>query len=57
MKAIGIFCRLNYRDNKPHFLKDIVRTLDYVIEASQRQPHISELQYLLDRLLPKLSNL
>ena len=57
LKAIGIFCRLNYRDNKPNFLKDIVRTLDYVIEASKRQPHIGELQYLLDRLLPKIDRL
>jgi len=57
LKAIGIFCRLNYRDNKPHFLKDIVRTLDYVIDASKRQPHIGELQYLLDRLLPKINQL
>ena len=33
-KAIGIFCRLYLRDNKPVYLGDIPRTLDYAIEAS-----------------------
>ena len=29
LKASGIFARLNYRDNKPGYLKDIPRTLGY----------------------------
>ena len=30
IKAIGIFSRLNYRDNKDNYLKDIPRTYTYI---------------------------
>lgn len=40
LKASGIFARLNYRDNKPGYLKDIPRTLDYIKEVAA---HYSEL--------------
>lgn len=30
LKAIGIFSRLNIRDHKPNYLKDIPRTLNYI---------------------------
>ena len=33
LKAAGIFSRLNLRDEKPGYLKDIPRTLGYVTEA------------------------
>lgn len=36
LKAIGIFCRLNYRDNKMSYLNDIPRTLNYVINVSAK---------------------
>jgi len=38
LKAIGIFARLSHRDGKPDYLKDIPRTLDYVIEVTGRYP-------------------
>ena len=36
LKAIGIFCRLNYRDGKESYLNDIPRTLNYVKNISAK---------------------
>jgi aminoglycoside/choline kinase family phosphotransferase len=36
LKAIGIFARLNHRDGKPGYLKDIPRTLNYVRDVASR---------------------
>lgn len=33
LKAAGIFTRLYHRDGKPGYLKDIPRTLGYVVDA------------------------
>ncbi|HSG92121.1 MAG TPA: phosphotransferase, partial [Methylotenera sp.] len=33
LKILGIFCRLNYRDNKPNYLNDLALTLNYVYEV------------------------
>ncbi|MXR70567.1 phosphotransferase [Shewanella sp. JBTF-M18] len=38
LKAAGIFCRLNYRDGKPGYLKDIPLTLDYVCDIGAKYP-------------------
>ncbi len=38
LKAIGIFARLNLRDNKPAYLQDIPRTLDYIKTIAPRYP-------------------
>ena len=48
MKAIGIFARLNYRDDKPGYLADIPRCLQYLAEAVERQPTLAPLGELLD---------
>jgi len=37
LKAAGIFARLAMRDSKPHYLKDIPRTVGYLLAASKRQ--------------------
>ena len=50
LKAIGIFARLNHRDNKPGYLGDIPRTLGYVQEVSARYPELQPLQVLLGEL-------
>ena len=34
IKVLGIFCRLNYRDGKIHYLKDLPRVLRYTHEAA-----------------------
>ncbi len=47
LKVIGIFTRLNYRDNKPHYLGDIPRFLDYLHNILPRHPELSGLHALL----------
>ena len=55
LKAIGIFARLNHRDNKPGYLKDIPRTLGYVIDVSGRYPALKALRDLVAPLAERLS--
>ncbi len=50
LKAIGIFARLNYRDGKAGYLKDIPRTLDYVMKVSQCHADLLPLYRLLGEL-------
>ena len=47
LKAVGIFSRLNIRDGKPGYLRDIPRTLSYVLAAAARYPDLRELRELL----------
>ncbi len=57
LKAIGIFARLNIRDAKPGYLKDIPRTLGYVKEVSGRHPETAGLHALIhDRILPRMGS-
>jgi N-acetylmuramate 1-kinase len=48
LKACGIFARLNHRDGKPHYLKDIPRTLAYVREVAAGDPGLEDLASLLE---------
>jgi len=43
LKILGIFCRLNYRDNKDNYLNDLALTLNYVYEVCSRYPELTEL--------------
>ncbi|MBW6454212.1 MAG: phosphotransferase, partial [Methyloprofundus sp.] len=53
LKAIGIFSRLNIRDGKNAYLKDIPRTLDYVITISANYPELRDFhRFLVDKVLP-----
>ena len=55
LKAIGIFARLNHRDNKPGYLADIPRTLAYVIQVSQRHAPLQDFgQWLAEQIQPRL---
>lgn len=47
LKILGIFCRLNYRDNKPGYLSDLPLTLKYVLDVSQRYPELKALDAFL----------
>ncbi len=47
LKAIGIFSRLNLRDGKPGYLKDIPRTMGYVEEVCRRYPELQGLGELV----------
>ncbi|MCU7938296.1 MAG: phosphotransferase [gamma proteobacterium symbiont of Bathyaustriella thionipta] len=50
LKVVGIFCRLNYRDGKSHYLNDIPQTLDYLFQVCARYPEFESLLQLLTRL-------
>ncbi|WP_039959475.1 aminoglycoside phosphotransferase family protein [endosymbiont of Riftia pachyptila] len=55
LKAAGIFARLNRRDGKPGYLKDIPRTLGYIVSVAADYPELSALALLIDeRVLPAL---
>jgi aminoglycoside/choline kinase family phosphotransferase len=55
LKAAGIFARLNRRDGKPGYLKDIPRTLGYIVSVAEDYPELSALALLIDeRVLPAL---
>lgn len=52
-KAAGIFARLCHRDGKDGYLNDIPRTLNYLVEVSERSPELADYhQWLVDRVLP-----
>jgi hypothetical protein len=47
LKAIGIFARLNHRDGKPGYLKDIPRTLGYVMHVCGRYSELRAVEKFL----------
>ena len=56
LKAAGIFARLNLRDGKSDYLKDIPRTLGYIVEAAGIYPEIEALgDYIERQVLGSLS--
>lgn len=50
LKAIGIFARLNIRDGKPGYLKDIPRTMQYIVDSCERYPQLEPLKTFLQSL-------
>lgn len=48
MKAIGIFSRLNLHYHKPGYLKDIPRTLDYLLAITSHYPELTPLNKILN---------
>jgi aminoglycoside/choline kinase family phosphotransferase len=55
LKASGIFARLNIRDGKPGYLKDIPRTLNYIVEIAPEYQELEQLAELVsERVLPAL---
>ena len=53
LKATGIFARLNYRDGKQGYLKDIPRTMGYVKEVAHRYPELEKFAEFIARLEAK----
>ena len=47
-KAIGIFSRLNYRDNKITFMQDIPRTYKYVDEVVNKYTELTSVKKMLN---------
>jgi len=55
LKASGIFARLNHRDGKSGYLKDVPRTLNYIVEVASRYPEMAGLGAFIERrVLPGL---
>ena len=50
LKATGIFSRLNIRDNKPNYLADIPRTLNYIKNISKKYTETEGLAELISKL-------
>lgn len=47
LKCMGIFSRLYLRDNKPGYLADIPRLIEYILSASSRHPQLNGLAKIL----------
>ncbi|MES2141293.1 MAG: phosphotransferase [Pseudomonadota bacterium] len=48
LKILGIFARLSYRDNKPHYLSSATdRLLHYLQKTCEKYPELNELKQLL----------
>ncbi len=55
LKAAGIFARLNHRDGKPGYMRDVPRTLSYILDVGPRHAQLGSLTDLIeDRCLPAL---
>jgi len=55
LKASGIFARLYHRDHKDGFLKDIPRTLSYIVDLGQEYAELNPLVELIEgQVLPAL---
>ena len=54
IKAIGIFARLNVRDGKAGYLKDIPRTFGYVYDVGRRYPEFAKWVELLEKKIRPL---
>jgi N-acetylmuramate 1-kinase len=50
IKVLGLFCRINYRDSKPHYMKDLPRFIGYARKVAQRYAPLRPFAKLLDEL-------
>ena len=53
IKVIGIFCRLNYRDGKAHYLTDLPRHIAYARKVAERYNALRPFGRLLDEFDPQ----
>ena len=42
IKVLGLFCRLNYRDGKPAYLRDLPLVLNYVLTVADSYPEFAD---------------
>ncbi len=50
IKVLGLFCRINYRDHKPHYMADLPRFLGYASKVAHRYRPLVPFARLLDEL-------
>ncbi len=56
IKVLGIFCRLNYRDNKPAYLNDLPLTMTYLHETAKKYAEFSDFCLLLEnQIIPAMN--
>lgn len=56
LKVLGIFCRLNYRDGKAHYLDDLPLVQKYVLEVIDLYPELSNFQSMLNAIFSQTAN-
>jgi hypothetical protein len=55
LKASGIFARLRHRDGKAGFIRDIPRTLSYILDLEAVYPELAPLAgFIRERVMPEL---
>jgi len=55
IKVLGIFSRLCYRDQKPGYINDFPRILNYLLSVSERYPEFSQFhQFLKHTIAPSI---
>jgi aminoglycoside/choline kinase family phosphotransferase len=53
IKVLGIFARLNLRDGKPNYLKDLPLVIHYTLSVAESYPQLAEFSdWFRDRLMP-----
>ncbi|MHC9511472.1 aminoglycoside phosphotransferase family protein [Kangiella sp. M94] len=53
IKVAGIFSRLNFRDGKSDYLKDIPLTLNYILQQAENYPEMANFhQWLQETIMP-----
>ena len=50
IKVLGLFCRINYRDGKAHYMKDLPRFIGYARKVAERYAPLRPFAKLLDDL-------
>jgi hypothetical protein len=50
IKVLGLFCRINYRDGKPHYMQDLPRFIGYARKVAERYAPLRPFAKLLDDL-------
>jgi len=49
LKVLGIFCRLNFRDNKNQYMADLPLTYEYLINTCEKYAELKELKKILEQ--------
>lgn len=57
LKILGVFCRLDYRDNKPNYLKDLNLTLCYIKQTCDKYEELLPLLNLINQITPCMDNI
>ncbi|RDK00592.1 aminoglycoside phosphotransferase family protein [Paraburkholderia lacunae] len=50
IKVLGLFCRIHYRDGKPHYMSDLPRFIGYARKVAERYAPLRPFAKLLDDL-------